>query len=105
MCLSPSPQQLGLQRADLVARPRRFVLANDPPHAVGAGLGKRFFIEGRGPGQEFVQQHAQRVDIAAGVDVQAAHFGLLGTHIQRRADHRREPGVQRPLGQFLVQEE
>ena len=38
------------------------------------------------PGQQFVEQHAQAVDVAARVDVQPAHLRLLRTHVSRRAD-------------------
>jgi hypothetical protein len=31
-------------------------------------------------------QHAERVNVAAGIDVQAAHFGLFRAHVLRRAD-------------------
>ena len=47
---------------------------------------RRFSIERRVAGQQFVQQHAQRVDVAAGVDVQLVQLGLFGAHVLERAD-------------------
>ena len=37
-------------------------------------------------GQQLVQQHAQRIDVAAGVDVELVQLGLLGAHVLQRAD-------------------
>ena len=62
----------------------------------------RSLVERRRAGQQLVQQHAQRVDVAAGVDVEAAHARLLGRHVHRRADHLGEAGEQRLLGQLLA---
>ena len=45
-------------------------------------------LQRRRAGQQLVEQHAQRVDVAARVDVQAAHLGLLGAHVLERADDR-----------------
>ena len=60
-------------------------------------------LGGRTPDcQQFVQQHAQRVDIAACVDVQPAHLGLFGAHVQRSADHLGKAGKHRPLGELLT---
>ena len=57
--------------------------------------------ERRAAGQQFVEQHAQRVDVAAGVDVELVELGLLRAHVLQRADDRAEAGVQRLLGQLL----
>ena len=43
-------------------------------------------IERRAARQQFVEQHAQAVDVAARVDVQPAHLRLFRTHVRRRAD-------------------
>ena len=40
--------------------------------------------------QQLVQEHAQRVDVAARIDPESAHLRLLGAHVLRRADHRAE---------------
>ena len=42
------------------------------------------------------------VDVGPGVHVHAAHLGLLRAHVERRADHLGEPGVDRLLGQRLA---
>ena len=47
----------------------------------------RWRSNGVSPGQQLVQQHPQRIDIAAGVDVQLVQLRLLGTHVFQRADH------------------
>ena len=43
-------------------------------------------VEGRFAGEQFVEQHSQAVNVAAGIDVQAAHLRLLRTHVGGRAD-------------------
>ena len=59
-------------------------------------------LQRRGPGQQLVEQDAQRVDVGAGVDVERAVLGLLGAHVFERADDRAVLGEQGPLGQPLV---
>ena len=51
------------------------------------------------PVKQLVEQHAQRIDVAAGVDAELVHLRLLGAHVQRRADELREAGVERLLGE------
>jgi hypothetical protein len=60
-------------------------LADRLPHRVEARR-HQFRSNGVLAGEQFVEQHAQAVDVAAGVDVQAAHLGLLRAHVGRRAD-------------------
>ena len=55
----------------------------------------------RAAGQQLVQQHAQRVDVAARVDVELVDLRLLGRHVFQRADDRPEAGDQRLVGQLL----
>ena len=64
----------------------------------GACLSKR-----RRAGEQLVEQHAERIDVAAGIDVEAVHLGLLGAHVERRADHLAEAGVERLLGELLAE--
>ena len=45
-----------------------------------------FSIERRFPGQQFIEQNSQAVDVATGINVQAAHLRLLGTHISGSAN-------------------
>jgi len=52
--------------------------------------------------QQLVKDHAQRIDVTPGVDVEGAHLGLLGAHVLERADDLSELGEQGPLGQPLV---
>ena len=73
--------------ADAGARARRFLLADQTTDFVESGVLELFTVKRRAAGEQLVEQDAQRVDVAAGVDVQAAAFGLLGTHVERRADH------------------
>jgi hypothetical protein len=54
------------------------------------------------PGQQFVQQHPQRVDIAARIHVQAAHLCLLRAHISRRADELLEGRKEGLVGQSTL---
>ena len=66
------------------------LLADDAEHLVVGRRCEALLVKRRGAGQQLVKQHAQRVDIAARIDVQAAHLRLLGAHVHRRADHLRE---------------
>ena len=68
-------------------------------------------IERRFSCQQLVKQHAQRINVAARVDVQTAHLRLLRTHVGGRADKLvesredglvREPLVGRGLGDAEV---
>ena len=63
---------------------------------------KQFFgVKRRLAGEQFVEQHAERVDVAARVNVQAGQLRLLGTHVGGRADELLERGedsfVREPL--------
>jgi hypothetical protein len=62
----------------------------------------RSLSKGGRPGQELVEEDPQRVDVGPRVDIQAAHLGLLGAHVRRRADHLREVGEERLFGQLLA---
>ena len=90
-----------LRRAQLRARFRRLLLADHPQHFQHAGLGQRLAGKRRAAGQQLVQEHAQRVDVAAGVDVELVDLGLLGRHVFQRTDDRPEAGDQRLVGQLL----
>jgi hypothetical protein len=58
--------------------------------------------ERRASGQQLVQEHAQRVDVAPRVDVELIDLGLLGRHVLQRADDGSESGDERLLGQRLT---
>ena len=89
-----------LAAADLGARFRRLLLANNPQH----------FIEGRraqaclrsngvSPVNKFIKQNAQRVDVAAGVDVELIALSLFGAHVFQRAHDLTELREHRLFGQ------
>ena len=61
-----------------------------------------FPVEGRLAREQFVEQHAQAVDVAARVDIDAAHLRLLGAGVSRRADERVETREQRFVGEPLA---
>ena len=98
----PSPRSscACVQGADPGARPGRFFLADDPADFVEAGLAQPSWSNGVVPVEQFVEQHAQGVDVAPRVDIQAAHLGLLRAHVQGRADQLAEAGEERLLGQL-----
>ena len=60
-----------LRRREPPARLLRLFLANDPQELVDRDLAQPLPLERRRAGQEFVQEHAQGIDVAAGVDVRA----------------------------------
>jgi hypothetical protein len=72
------------------ARFGRLLLANDPAHLIQAGLEQALGRERRLAREHFVEEHAEAVDVAPRVDVEAAHLGLLGTGVGRRANERLE---------------
>ena len=71
-------RQVGIQhRAQACRRPGRFHLTNRAADFIQARLHKFLPVEGRLAREQFIEQHAQRVDVAARVDVQPAHLRLL----------------------------
>jgi hypothetical protein len=52
--------------------------------------------------QEFVQHHAETVDIGASVHVESGHLSLLRTHVGRRPHRLAELGYQGLLGEPLA---
>ena len=48
-------------------------------------------------------KYAQREDIRSRIHIESAHFGLLRTHVLRRANHLRIPSEDRLLGESLIQ--
>src|SRR5262249_42679463 len=83
------------------ARRARVLLADQPLHLGVARLAQPRALQRRGAGEQLVEEHAQRIDVAARVAVQAAHLRLLGAHVRRRADHLPVGGEQGPLRQLL----
>ena len=93
------------------ARPRGFLLADLSAHFIEPRRCQLLRIKGRAAGEQFVEQHAERVDVGAGVDVQSAHLRLLRTHVGGRAHELikggeqgfvREPLIVRGLGQAEI---
>ena len=96
-------RQIGrLQRADPRTGTRWIDFPNDPPHLVHTGRAQRVLFKRRVAREQFVEQHAQRIDVAARIDIHAALTGLLGAHVERRAHHLTQAGVERLLGQLLA---
>ena len=81
------------------ARCRRILLPDHPPHPVPSRGEQILVAKGREPGQEFVQQHPQAVDVRTRVDVQPGQFRLLRTHIGWRSDELVQLRMDRFAGQ------
>jgi len=97
-----SRQLVRPQCAQASGRTHGLLLANDAAHCVQAGFQQFFGIEGRAAGEQFVEQNTQAVDVAAGVDVQAGQFGLLGAHVSGRAQELQETGEYRLVRKSLL---
>jgi hypothetical protein len=54
------------------------------------------------PGEQFVEEHAERVNVAASVDIEAGELGLLGAHIGRCANEHLEGCENGFVGQTLI---
>ena len=80
----------------------RLLLPDHPLHLDVAGLAQLLLAEGCGPGEQFIEQHAQRVDVRAGVDVQIAQLRLLRTHVGGSADEVGIASKERLFRQLLV---
>ena len=78
-------------------RPRRVHLADEAADFIHADARERVLLDGRVAGEQFVEQHAEGVDVAARVDVQRGQLRLLGRHVERRADHLLELRIDRLL--------
>ncbi len=59
-------------------------------------------LEGQLTGKELVEDHTERVDVGARVDVEAARLRLLRAHVGWRADQIPGLGLDRPLAQALL---
>ena len=77
----------------------RFLFADGAAHFVEAGLDEFLRIERRFAGEQFVEQHAEAVNIGAGVDIQPAHFSLFRADVGGRADEFIKLGVNSLVGQ------
>ena len=83
-------------------RSQRLLFTDDAPHPVQPGHGEFFGSERKLAGEQFVQQHAERINIATRVNVHRAKLRLLGTHIGGRADELLKRGVKGLVTQPLL---
>ena len=95
--------QGGPERGQPRTRLRRVFLLEDSPDLVEGGLLEPLLVERGGSGEQFVEQHAEGIHVAARVHVELVDFGLLGAHVERRADHLGESRVDRLLGELLAE--
>ena len=90
------------ERAQTGRRRGRVLLAEDAHHLDERGRSQTVRLEGGCPREQLVQQHAEGVDVAPPVHLEAAHLGLLGAHVGRRADELAVLREERPLGQPMA---
>ena len=95
-------QDATAHRRDPRRRPRRHVLADRAEQLGVALLQRAVDVERLGPRQQLVEQHAERVDVGARVDVEPGLLGLLGRHVVGRADHLLIAREQRLLRELRV---
>ena len=89
-----------LVRGESRAGFRGFFLLNDANHLRQRRLLEPLGVDRPQPRQQFVQNHAQRVDVGPGVDVDIREARLLRRHVFQRPDDRAEAGRHRLFGQF-----
>ena len=90
----------GVGVAQAAAGRGRLDLADHPEHLVQGRPLERLAADRRRSGQQLVEDHPQGVDVGPGVHVQGVEAGLLRRHVQRRARHAGEGGVQALVGQL-----
>ena len=85
--------------------------ADGSPQRIDAGPKQLLAVERRPSGEQLVEQHAERIDVAASIDVHGAHARLFRTHVGGRAEKQlgvsedglvREPQIRRGLGDAEV---
>ena len=81
---------------------RRFVVADGAAHFLQTRGKQVLRVEGRLAREQLVEQHAQAVDVRPRINIQAAHPGLLRTHISGRPNELLERGEQGLVRQPLV---
>ena len=85
--------RLGRWRLDFFDQPQDFL---------EGGVFELLLFERRGAGEQLVEDDAEGIDVGAGIDVEVVELGLLGAHVERRADHQAVSRVERVLGQRLA---
>jgi hypothetical protein len=89
------------EAADPGTRLRRIHLADLPAELVHATVSQLLGGERERPGQEFVEDDPQRIDVGPGVDVLRPEVRLLRAHVLRSSDECPGLGEQRALGEPL----
>src|SRR4030042_3277063 len=78
------------------------LFADDLTDVIDSACPEDLWIERQHARQQFIEYDAQRVHIAARVDILIAQVRLFRTHILRGADHLALLGIQGSLGQRLA---
>ena len=86
------------QRAETRGGAERFLLPDRATHFLKAGSEEFLRVERRAAREQFVEQHPQRIDVAARVDVRDGHHRLLGAHVGRRTQKLFERDEKRLVG-------
>src|SRR5262249_43680551 len=79
----------------------RLLLADDSQHFIEGCFAQTLSLEWGAAREQFIEQDAKRIDVAAGVDVELVESGLLRAHVLDCADHLTELGKHGPLGELL----
>ena len=87
------------ERVDACRGSRRLLLLDDALDLPVPGLAECDRVEGGCAGEQLVEKDAQRVDVGACVDIEAADLRLVRAHVLRRADEVVELGEQCFLGE------
>ena len=82
--------------------PQRLLFPDDSANFIQARFQQPVGLKRSFARQQLIQQHAQRVDVAARVNVQPAQPGLFRAHVGRRADKLLEGREQGLVGQALI---
>ena len=91
-----------LALAQPCAGARRFFYADAAESFVEGSLVQVFAAQRRCASQQFVEKHAQAVDVAAGVDVELVQLSLLRGHVFEGPNHGAEAGEEGALSQLLA---
>ena len=67
-------------------RTKRLDFAKRPADLVDALPEQRLRVERQTPGQELVEDDAERINVRSGVDIETRHLGLLAAHVLGRTD-------------------
>ena len=78
------------------------LLTNPPEDLRESAVLQAGTTQGRGSGQEFVEQDAEGVNIGPGIDIIGPALGLLRTHVLQGAHDRAFGGLERAFGQLLI---